>query len=316
MPQLPDALPGKRGWPWTDDAPALPGAMPDGRPWPRISLVTPSYNQGRFLEQTIRSVLLQGYPNLEYIVMDGGSTDDSVQVIKKYERFLTRWVSRPDRGQVDAITQGLHLASGAWFNWLNADDILLPQALATFARLARLAGDARWITGGRLLMAEDGTYVDVDMPWRTDPSVVALDAPSFPQDATFVRTDFIKRPEVRLREDVNVFDTVLYFELFRIARPVLTTALFSAMRLHPQQKTAEAARLRKENETVLEPLYRVYPPVNRVLLRLLRTRLGPVVSALLRGAVYYGLAPSARRWRAVAYRDFAWRVLPVREVLR
>jgi glycosyltransferase involved in cell wall biosynthesis len=290
--------------------------MPDGRPWPRITLVTPSYNQGRFLEQTIRSVLLQGYPNLEYLVIDGGSTDGSVDVIKKYERFLTHWVSRPDRGQVDAITQGLGLATGAWFNWLNADDILLPGALATVARLARLAGEPRWITGGRLLMAEDGTFVDVDVPWRTDPSVVALDAPSFPQDATFVRTDFLKGPGVRLREDVNVFDTVLYFELFRIARPVVTTAVLSAMRLHPRQKSAEAARLRRENETVLEPLYRGYPPLSRVLLRLLRTRLGPVVSALLRGAVFYGLAPTARRWRAIAYRDFAWRVVPVREVVR
>ncbi len=101
---------------------------------PRISIVTPSYNQGNFIEDTICSVLEQGYPNLEYIVMDGGSTDQSVEVIKKYAKYLTYWISERDRGQTDAINRGFRIATGDVLGYLNSDDFLLPNALNIIAQ--------------------------------------------------------------------------------------------------------------------------------------------------------------------------------------
>lgn len=89
---------------------------------PKITIITPSYNQGQYLEQTIDSVLSQKYPNLEYIVIDGGSQDNSVEIIRKYEKYLTFWVSEKDEGQSDAINKGLQKATGEVINWLNSDD--------------------------------------------------------------------------------------------------------------------------------------------------------------------------------------------------
>ncbi len=119
---FPPPPPGKTGWPWTEQIEPLPERMPDGSEWPRISIVTPSYNYGRFIEETIRSVLLQSYPNLEYILIDGRSTDNTVEIIQKYGQYLTYWISEPDEGQTDAINKGYQHCTGDLFVWLNADD--------------------------------------------------------------------------------------------------------------------------------------------------------------------------------------------------
>jgi glycosyltransferase involved in cell wall biosynthesis len=100
---------------------------------PKISLVTPSFNQGRYLEETIQSVLSQNYPNLEYYIIDGGSTDDSVKIIHKYASRISGWVSEPDRGQSHAINKGLARCSGDIFGWINSDDLLMPGALFEIA---------------------------------------------------------------------------------------------------------------------------------------------------------------------------------------
>src|SRR3954471_14946777 len=105
--ELPPPPPGKTGWPWTIESSSIQSYGRDMKLWPSISVVTPSYNQGPFLEETIRSILLQGYPDLEYLVIDGGSTDDSVSIIRKYQQWIQYWVSEPDGGQSAAIQKGI-----------------------------------------------------------------------------------------------------------------------------------------------------------------------------------------------------------------
>jgi glycosyltransferase involved in cell wall biosynthesis len=134
LADLPPPPEGKTGWPWTEETLWVPEGRPDGKPWPKISVVTPSYNQGQFLEETIRSVLLQGYPNLEYIIIDGGSTDESVEIIRKYERWITFWTSEPDGGQTNAINKGFKSSTGEIVAWLNSDDLYTAGALFTAAK--------------------------------------------------------------------------------------------------------------------------------------------------------------------------------------
>ena len=127
---LPPPAHGRTGWPWTEESLGLPEQNPAGKPWPRLTVVTPSFNHGRFIEETIRSILLQGYPNLEYFIFDGGSSDQTVQIIEKYASWVDFWVSEPDRGQSAAINRGLRMGSGALATWINSDDMLSKNALS------------------------------------------------------------------------------------------------------------------------------------------------------------------------------------------
>ena len=115
---------------------------------PTLTVITPSYNQGRFLQETIDSVLSQGIADLEYIIVDGGSTDESVEVIKRHERHLAWWVSEKDRGQSHAINKGIARANGTWLAYLNSDDVYLPGALQSLLDALRAKPAARWIAGG------------------------------------------------------------------------------------------------------------------------------------------------------------------------
>lgn len=135
-------------WPWG----ALPAVRNKDADWPKISLVVPNYNYGHFIEETLRSIVLQDYPNLELIVIDGGSTDASLDVIRRYGAWVDYLESEPDRGQAHAINKGLRRVSGAIVNWVNSDDLLLPGALEALAGAHRenpqaiLAGDVIFST--------------------------------------------------------------------------------------------------------------------------------------------------------------------------
>jgi len=135
----------------------LPGYDPEGM-WPKISIVTPSYNQAQYLEETIRSVLLRGYPNLEYIIIDGGSTDNSVEIVKKYEPWLAYWVSEKDRGQSHAINKGFQKATGEIYAWINSDDYYAPGAFYKVGS-AFMQHHTQWVAGITCKTHPDGTIV-------------------------------------------------------------------------------------------------------------------------------------------------------------
>lgn len=155
LASLPPAAAGRTGWPWTVETD--PPADRTTSTWPRISIVTPSFQQAAYLEETLRSVLLQNYPNLEFLVLDGGSTDGSAALIERYAPHLAYWQSRPDGGQADAINQGFSRATGEIVGWLNSDDFYLPGALLAVARAFRRT-QADVVYGDALnLFQADGT---------------------------------------------------------------------------------------------------------------------------------------------------------------
>src|SRR5438105_12333974 len=131
---------------------------------PRLTVITPSLNQAKYLERTIRSVLDQGYPNLEYIVMDGGSTDGSVEILRRYDEQLAYWVSEPDEGQSWAINRAIERSTGDVIAYINSDDYYLPGAFAAVTLFADPS--VRWVAGATEYRAADGTLEQLWVPRR------------------------------------------------------------------------------------------------------------------------------------------------------
>jgi glycosyltransferase involved in cell wall biosynthesis len=158
----------------------------------RISIVTPSYNQAAYLEFTIRSVLGQGYPDLEYWIMDGGSDDGSLEIIRKYESQLTGWVSHPDKGQSDAINKGLRQASGQVLAWLNSDDMYAPGVLSEVARFFEANPEVGMVFGDAVSFDQDGNPLNAldSQDWGL-PGLVAFNI--ICQPAVFMRKSALEK---------------------------------------------------------------------------------------------------------------------------
>jgi glycosyltransferase involved in cell wall biosynthesis len=156
-PEIPAPPSGRKGWPWTEMETSVPSTREDGSQWPRITVVTPSYNQGIYLEETIRSVICQGYPNIEHIIIDGGSSDDSIEVIQKYEPWISYWVSEKDKGQAHAINKGFRKSTGAWVGWQNSDDTYAPRTFAAIAEAELLYPNVDVFYGNTWLTEPDNT---------------------------------------------------------------------------------------------------------------------------------------------------------------
>ncbi len=184
---LPPPPPGRTGWPWTEQGPSEEFEPDDGVAVPRISITTPSYNQAPYLEETIRSVLLQNYCDLEYFVIDGGSTDGSVDIIRKYESWLTGWISEPDDGQSAAINKGWRRSSGELIAWLNSDDAYEPGALFKIATFAVGNPDVELMYGDCWIVDQEGRPVRMAPADSFDLARLLADDWIIPQQSAFVR---------------------------------------------------------------------------------------------------------------------------------
>ncbi|MGE4070523.1 MAG: glycosyltransferase family 2 protein [Lysobacterales bacterium] len=211
----------------------------------RVSIVVPSYNQGRFLDATLRSLFDQNDPNLEVLLVDGGSTDESIDVIQRWAPRLAWWVSEKDRGQSHAINKGFERATGDWLGWLNSDDLLLPGALA--ALRAQMAGqpDVQWWTGSGQFIDERGRFLSRygPPPLLTDPAQLSDWREHWiAQPSTFFSRGLYARAGNGVREDLHyAMDLDLWLRLLKLAPAGSIAHEMSAYRYHEAGKTSAMA---------------------------------------------------------------------------
>lgn len=205
---------------------------------PKISVVTPSYNQAVYLDETMRSLLEQNYPHLEYIIMDGGSTDASVEVIKKYEPRLAHWQSARDGGQADAVRQGLLKATGDIMAWLNSDDLILPGTLAYVADYFARHPDVDVVYGHRLVINER-SYEVARWVLPVHDAELLLWADFIPQETCFWRRSIYEKIGGMDPSFQFALDWDLLLRLQKAGAKMVRLPYFTgAFRMHSEQKNA------------------------------------------------------------------------------
>ena len=209
---------------------------------PRISIVTPSFNQGEYLEECIDSVLSQNYPNLEYVIMDGGSTDNSVEIIKKYEKYLTYWQSRPDGGQYPAINEGFRKTTGKIMAWLNSDDKYHHHAFYKAALLFSNNEHLAWLTGRPAFWNKHGecSYILCELlPAYSREKFLrkVYKDPWIQQESTFWRKELWEKAGGEIRSGLEYAgDIDLWVRFFRHAQLHTVDTLLGGYRNHGEQK--------------------------------------------------------------------------------
>lgn len=209
--------------------------------YPKFTVVTPTYNQGEYIEKTIDSVLSQGYPNLEFIIIDGGSKDNTVETIKKYERHLANWVSEPDRGQSHAINKGMVMATGDYLTWLNSDDWYLPGAMNHMHELFASHPDVGMVVGAGRLVDQAGRELNYKAP---TPEIDLESLFSWMQDGHFQQPSSAYTREAwqatgGINEQIHIaLDLDLWIRMAKSGVKFATTEfLLSEALSHPNAKT-------------------------------------------------------------------------------
>lgn len=235
---------------------------------PKISIVTPSFNQASFLEETIRSVTSQRYPNLEYIVMDGGSTDGSVEIIRRHQEHIAFWRSERDAGQSDALRQGFQRATGDIFAYLNSDDTLEPGTLGIVADYMVSHPEIDLVYGDINLIDAAGKHLYRAHP-LLDLRILVYENPFVPQQAMFWRRDLYERvggvnSSLRFAMD---YELTLKFLLER-AKVSKIHKVLANFRVHPEAKSSTIRHVMHSERD--EILARLYPMEEGKLVRILK----------------------------------------------
>lgn len=239
FPPIPE---NKFGWPWNTDVSPFEEKMSNGMEWPRISVTIPSLNQEEYLEEAIRSVLLQGYPNIELFVMDGGSKDNSKDILEKYSMWIDGWQSNADHGQSHAINKGWEKSSGHLISYLPSDDMYQPGAFRNVAEAWAYQQDVVLITGAI-------QYIDTfSKPIKVVYSRIAREAPLdlslmdigdwyIAQQASFFTKSYLDKVGRWLREDLHyVMDRELMYRLCREGKILILQETIAADRVNPLAK--------------------------------------------------------------------------------
>jgi glycosyltransferase involved in cell wall biosynthesis len=210
-------------------------AREDASAWPRISLVTPVWNSAKYIEQTIRSVLSQEYPNLEYFVIDGGSTDGTLDTIRKYEKQISGWTSEPDEGMYDALNKGFARTTGEIMGWISATDKLHTGGLSVVGSVFRDLPEVEWITGRATAFNDGGMTVTIlDIPHWSRYRFLAGANQFIQQESTFWRRSLWEKAGARTDSSHrNGADFELWVRFFRHAQLYPVDALIGGFRCHP-----------------------------------------------------------------------------------
>ena len=211
------------------------------RSFPKISVITPSFNQAQFLEETINSVLSQNYPNLEYIIVDGKSTDGSHEIIKKYQSKLT-WVKSIDKNQTDAINKGFSTATGDVLAYLNSDDLYLPNTFETVAKIFAERPELMWVTGDCIIVNQNGVEINKfvrsykKVLSKSNSYIILAIANYISQPSTFINVNLYKVVGP-LNESLEYnMDFEYWLRCFNIQKPKIIPITLSKFRVHSSSK--------------------------------------------------------------------------------
>ena len=283
--------------------------------WPKITLITPVFNSAQYLEQAIQSVISQQYPNLEYFIEDGASSDGSVDIIRKYEHQLTRWTSEPDKGMYDALNRGFAHSSGEIMGWISATDMLHTRSLYVVSSVFQALPQVEWITGRPTGFSEDGMPVGVSRSLKRWSRFRFLAGGNryIQQESTFWRRSLWEKAGGYLdasRRDGSDFE--LWVRFFRHARLYSVDALIGGFRVHSDSLSLNNSdkynRIHDEiiaaerKRTPWRPALVAFEGFSRAMLKV------PILNVLWRNTVMSALTriPGPDWAPLIRYRDHTW----------